>query len=219
MIARLRMPALDPRDRRALRAGAWILLPLLVTALVVRPWFLAASARREATTRERALLQREQQLLAGAPGDAATFTLASRALAREAPRLFAGAEVVTASAELARYVATQAAAAGLAVRQAEMTALAGAEGAQGAADAEGTDTASLAAAGTAAARLRVTLRASGDVRAVVAFLRRMEEGAQLVRVERIDVERGMAGTSEAGALTLTATIAGLARKVLVEGGP
>lgn len=209
MIARLKLPTLAPRDRRAMLVGAWVLLPALLAALVVKPWAIAASVGRSSATRERELLIGERALLAEAPGDSARLRLASQALADDAPRLFAGAEAVTASAELARYVTTQAVVSGLAVRQAEtQTVLAG--------DAR-TDPA--ARVDSSAELLRVAIRASGDVGAVIRFLRSMEDGPRLVRVERIGISRGLAGTSEAGTLTLTATLAGLPRNRFVGGTP
>jgi hypothetical protein len=209
MIARLRLPDLAPRDRRALLAGAWVLLPVLIATLVVRPWTIAAYEGRASAARERELLVRERTLLADAPGDTARLRLASLALADDAPRLFAGAEAVTASAELARYVTTQAAASGLAVRQADTQTML-------AADARTDPT---VRADSSADVLRVAIRASGDVGAVVRFLRLMEDGARIVRVERIGISRGLAGTSEAGTLVLTATITGLARSRFVGGTP
>ena len=209
MIARLRLPNLAPRDRRAVLVGAWVLLPVLIATLVLRPWAIAASEGRSSTTRERELLLRERALLAEAAGDSARLRLASLALADDAPRLFAGAEAVTASAELARYVTTQAVVSGLAVRQAEtQTVLEDAARADPAARAD-----------SSANVLRVAIRASGDAREVVRFLRLMEDGPRLVRVERIGISRGLAGTSEAGTLTLTATLAGLARNRFVGGTP
>lgn len=209
MIARLRLPNLAPRDRRAVLVGAWVLLPVLIATLVLRPWAIAASEGRSSTTRERELLLRERALLAEAAGDSARLRLASLALADDAPRLFAGAEAVTASAELARYVTTQAVVSGLAVRQAEtQTVLEDAARADPAARAD-----------SSANVLRVAIRASGDAGEVVRFLRLMEDGPRLVRVERIGISRGLAGTSEAGTLTLTATLAGLARNRFVGGTP
>jgi hypothetical protein len=189
--------------------GAWVLLPALIATLVVKPWAVAASEGRSSTTRERELLLRERALLAETQGDSARLRLASQALADDAPRLFAGAEAVTASAELARYVTTQAVVSGLAVRQAETQTVLAEDGR--------TDPA--ARADSSAGLLRVAIRASGDVRAVVRFLRLVEDGPRLVRVERIGISRGLAGTSEAGTLTLTATLAGLARNHFVGGTP
>ena len=209
MIARLRLPTLAPRDRRALFAGAWVVLPVLIATLVLRPWAIAASEGRSGTTRERELLLRERALLAEAPGDSARLRLASLALADDAPRLFAGAEAVTASAELARYVTTQAVVSGLVVRQAETQTVLE----------DGARTDPSARADSSAEVLRVAIRASGDAGAVVRFLRLMEDGPRLVRVERIGISRGLAGTSEAGTLTLTATLAGLARNRFVGGTP
>lgn len=209
MIARLRLPLLAQRDRRAVLAGAWILVPVLITMLVVRPWAISAYQGRANVTRERELLLRERALLAEAPGDSTRLQQASRAVVDAAPRLFAGAEAVTASAELARYVTTHAAASGLVVRQAETQTMLG----------EDARTNVAAPIDSSAQPLRVAIRASGDVRAIVAFLRLMEDGPRLVRVERIGVSRGLAGTSEAGMLTLTATLTGLARSRFVGGTP
>lgn len=209
MIARLRLPDLAARDRRAVLAGTWILLPVLIATLVVRPWAIAAYEGRASAARERELLVRERMLLAEAPSDAARLRLASQTLADDAPRLFAGAEAVTASAELARYVTTQAMASGLAVRQADTQTML----------AEDARTDPTARAEPGADVLRVAVRASGDVGAVVRFLRLMEDGPRIVRVERIGVTRGLAGTSEAGTLVVTATITGLARTRFAGGTP
>lgn len=207
MITSLRLPHLAPRDRRAVRAGAWVLLPLLIATLVLRPWAIAAFEGRANLARERELLLRERALLAEGPRESALLRLASQGLAEDAPRLFPGAEAVTASAELARYVTTQAAASGLAVRQAETQTML--------ADDARADP--VAHVDSSAMPLRVAIRASGNVRAVVAFLRLMEDGPRLVRVERIGISRGLTGTSEAGTLTLTATLTGLARDRIVGG--
>ena len=45
MTPRLRAPALAARDRRALAIGAWIVLPALALALLVRPQGLFGRAR------------------------------------------------------------------------------------------------------------------------------------------------------------------------------
>ena len=209
MIRSLRLPRLAPRDRRAVLAGTWVLLPLLIATLALRPWAMAAFEGRANLTRERELLLRERALLGEAPGDSARLRLASQALADDAPRLFAGAEAVTASAELARYVTTQAVVSGLVVRQAETQTVLE----------DGARTDPAARADSSAELLRVAIRASGDAGAVVRFLRLMEDGPRLVRVERIGVSRGLAGTSEAGTLTLTATLAGLPRNRFVGGTP
>ena len=209
MITHLRLPTLAPRDRRAVLAGTWVLVPVLIATLVVRPWAVALYDARASATRERELLVRERALLADASGDSARLRLASQTLADAAPRLFAGAEAVTASAELARYATTQAVASGLVVRQAEsQTTLA-----------EDARMDPAARADSSADVLRVAIRASGDIGAVVRFLRLMEDGPRLVRVERIGISRGLVGTSEAGTLVLTATVTGLARNRLAGGTP
>ena len=198
MTPRFRAPALATRDARALRIGAWILVPALLAAFVLRPATTALLAGRAAVERERALLVREQRLLADAPHDAAMLRAARVALDQSAPRLFAGPEVVTASAELARYVGARATETGLTLERLESeTFLPGAD--------------SASAVGGGAETLRVSLRAEGDVVSIVSFLRRLEEGARMVRVERLNIEKRVADDStDDGTLTLDATIAGLA---------
>ena len=196
MTPRLRAPALAPRDARALRIGAWIVLPALLVAFVLRPVATVLFAERAAVERERALLERERQLLADAPRDAAMLRAARAALDQSAPRLFTGADVVTASAELARYAGARATDAGLALDRLESQVFL-----------PGEDSASTKPAGTET--VRVSLRAEGDVVAIVSFLRALEEGRRLVRVERLDIEKRIAEDStDDGTLTLDATIAG-----------
>ena len=196
MIPRLGLPALGERDRRALRIGARIALPALAVALVVRPWVETALGAGAALRRERALLEREASLLAEAPRDRQLLAASRRALEAAAPRLFEGAEPVTSSAELARYVAAQATGSGLTIDQTE-TVL--------------DDAADSLAVPASERPLRVAVRAHGDVLAVVAFLRAVETGPRLVRVERLGLARGAEGTPADGALAVTATLAGLAR--------
>jgi hypothetical protein len=116
--------------------------------------------------------------------------------------LFGGAEAVSASAELARYVAREASASKLDLEQAETeTALdAAVQPPNGAAT----------PATPADQPLRVSIRARGDIEQIVAFLRKLEEGDRLVRLERIAIS-APDENPEDGSLLLTATVSGLAR--------
>lgn len=208
MTPRLRLPPLAARDARAVRVGAWVLLPALVATLVVRPAASALLDARAGVARERALLARERTLVADAALVRERLREARAALDDAAPRLFAGQDVVTASAELARYVGRQATENGLDLEQIETETVLG----DALQDPHLPSTA--ARVDTAAAPLRVSLRAHGDVVAAVAFLRAIEEGARLLRVERLDIVAASDDeTANAGTLTVTATIRGLA------GGP
>lgn len=201
MSPRLALPALAPRDRRALRLGAWLLLPALL-AVVVRPWAASLLDERAAVARERALLGRELRLVADAPRERERLAEATHALSAAAARLFEGEESVTASAELARYVAAKATASGLALERSSTESPLDDGG-------RGGDAARDSAGGGA---LRVTVRARGDVVAVVTFLETLEGGPMLVRVERMAIGQASAeGEEAAGTLSLVATVVGLAR--------
>ena len=204
MTPRLRLPALGPRDERALRVGAWILAPALLFVLVVRPLTDALVDSHAALATERSLLGRELSLVAEAPRDRQLLRAAERALSAAAPRLFGGAEAVSASAELARYVAGQATRSGLAVEQTETETVLD----SGASAAVPDDGSIGAVAGTRP--LRVSIRAHGEVEAVTAFLHAVENGPRLVRVEQLAIS--VADTTTDSSLSLTATLSGLARR-------
>ena len=204
MTPRLQLPSLATRDKRALRVGGWIMLPVLFATLVVRPVGGAWLDQRAAVARDRALLASELRLVADASHDRELLRAERRVLDASASRLFGGAEAVSASAELARYVAREASESGLDLEQAESETTV-----------DSTGPASLPNGGGVATRtaqpLRVSIRARGDVEEVVAFLRAIEGGTQLVRVERIAITSADESATADGSLLLTATLTGLAR--------
>lgn len=211
MTPRLRVPrlSLGPSDRRALRLGAWVVIPALVVSVVIRPYVGALLDGRHAVARERAALTRELRLLAGAPRDRQLLVLARQDIDELAARLFGGADAVTSSAELARYVAQRASTSGLVLEQTETQTLLHDRAPPGERLENGY---AHAAADSAAHELRVAIRARGSIRAVVDFLQAMENGPKLVRVVRVGVTRGVTGgLPDPGGLTLTATVTGLAR--------
>ena len=184
----LALPTLGPRDRRALRLGAFVMAPALVLALVVLPYARALATAYDDIEAQRALLARELGALRDAPRDIGLAADARHALAVAATRLFEGGDAVAASAELASYVSDQAVENGLEVEESETRAA-------GPDDLPSMD-----------------IRARGDVLAIVDFLRALEDGPKLARVERITIARDprAAGEEGDGVLTLTATVTGLA---------
>jgi len=204
---RNRLLTLRPRDRRALRAGAWILVPLLIAIFVIRPYTTAVQAGRAALERESDLLARETRAVLDLPGDSAVLRIFGLRVAAEAPRLFGGTDAVTASAELARYVSAGATACGLHLEQAETQTRIDSVGQTPLAS-----TPSPANNRDAGGDLKVTIRARGNVLAIHAFLRAMENGPKLVRVERIEIGRTATDDTFDGTLTLTASVTALARR-------
>lgn len=202
MTPRLLLPAIAERDQRALRLGAWVLGPALLFALVVRPSVSALLDSRAALASERALLGRELSLVAEAPRDRQLLRAAEQAVDATGPRLFGGGEAVSASAELARYVARQATESGLTLEQTET------ETALDSAAQAGTPNGGTSGA-PAATPLRVSIRAHGEIEAVAAFLQAIERGPRLVRVDQVAIT--LADTTVDGSLAMTATLSGLAR--------
>ena len=212
MMPRPRLPALGSRDRRALRLGGWIMLPLLLATLVIRPGVSALVDRRAAVERDRALLGRELRLVAESPRDRQLLRSAERALGTAGPRLFAGSEPVSASAELARYVGRQAKSSGLTIEPTETETVLDAAPAS----AVGGGSPAAVERDGRAQPLRVSIRARGDVVAITALLSALEHGAKLVRVEQLAIVAGDS-TSDDGSLSLTATLSGFARRDFLPG--
>jgi hypothetical protein len=154
---------LSTRDRRALRLGAWIVLPALFVAFVVRPGVAQVSALRDALDVERRLLSREQAAIA-----AARLHTDNRASAPPvALQLFTGRDDVMATAALASYVGDLAEAQDVWMQSATTQA------------SERDD--------TGVRRLRVAVRAEGDVAGLVRLLDALDGGRYLVRIDELEV--------------------------------
>ena len=196
------------RDRRALLLGALIVAPVLAGNFVVRPCVSLLIDRRAALESDRALLGREIRAARELSRAAEISRLGTVALITALPRLFDGSNAVTASAELGRYVSSRATANGLVVEQVEtQTRLDSARG-PGAAESLGMP----AERSETPRDLRVGIRVKGRITAIYSFLRALENGPKLVRVEAIQIARASAEDTSDGTLVLTATIAGLARR-------
>ncbi|HYD52154.1 MAG TPA: type II secretion system protein GspM [Gemmatimonadaceae bacterium] len=183
-------PRLSLRDRRALRLGAVVLLPVLAWMLVVRPWRAALSDARGRVRAERELLVRERELLADVPRLPMLASRASRADSLASARVYLAADPYAAGASLAGDVTAAAESHGLTVRE--------------------------AAAAPPVTRpdglteLEVALRTEGDLAEVLALLRALEGGARLTQVTGLAIERQPAGEGTAP-LALTATLRAYAR--------
>lgn len=200
--------SLGPRDRRALRIGAWTVVPLLAITMVIRPWTASFIARREALDRARGVLMREQRALDGASRDRQRLAALHIALDESFNQLFAATDAATASAELARYVGSRAIATGVTLERTETETALDDSLSTGRAE-HGART---AVADSTQPVLRVAIRGRGDTRAIIALLRAVETGPRLIRVERIGITReSVDGESVNGRLSFTATFVGLAR--------
>ncbi len=187
---------LSVRDRRALTIGAWIVLPALFLALVVRPAVAQLNELRDTLAAERLLLTRERAALAD-------VRAVDNATERERPvaeRLFSGRDDVIATAALAAYVGDVAESHEVWVQSATtLDALRDASGLR---------------------RLRVSVRAEGDIAGVVRLLDALDRGRYLVRVDDLDIAVTPAERSTDGSepLVVRATVTGFAGPH-VEGAP
>jgi hypothetical protein len=187
-------PALQSRDRRALLVGLMLVLPVLGYALAVQPYAAAVSRAQERLDAERSMLLREVAMLSAAPQLPAVLAQADSAARSALPRLFGGADGVTATAALAAYVGDRARGSRLLLQQSESR------------DAE------LPPGGVL--RLTVSIRAVGDLEAILTFLHAIEAGPKLLRTERLGIEHVQRWTAApAGGtapLLLEATLSGFA---------
>jgi hypothetical protein len=169
---RLRLDRLAPRDRRAVLLGLAVLLPALLYGAAVRPWYHAVAELRDRSAAERALLERELALLAGAPMMPAVLERASDAATRAELRLVRAANVPLAEAELIQYLESVAS-----ISRVLLQELRGVEPARGAAEPL-----------PGMRPIRLAVRGESDLEGVVTFLSRVEESPLLLRVAGLSIE-------------------------------
>lgn len=176
-----------PQDRRALMIGGITLALLLGYSRIVRPAFDRHMEQRRAVEEQRALLGREQALVAAAPAFPRAQRDADKALAAESARLFRG-DSVAATAELSAYVSQVATASGVHLSTVDGRAPVTARG---------------------LVRLSVDVRGEATWRQVLAFVHHLETSSQLVDVSTIRVERGPRGGPLGGeTVNVAATLTG-----------
>lgn len=186
------MPALDPRDRRALRTGALVVGVALAWTFVARPSMARRADLADLLDAERARLARELAVGRDAPTSAPRSPDNDSLERALDARLFTGADGVIATAQLVDYL-------GDAARRHEVWM-------QVASTRPATE-------GSAGLRtLEVELRAESDIEGLLRFLDAIEQGPRHVRVVSLDV-RAPGAPAEDGTtpLSIVATVQGHAR--------
>ncbi|MGH7517989.1 MAG: hypothetical protein ACREOC_11040 [Gemmatimonadales bacterium] len=180
------------RERRFLRLGAIVLAVWVGVTLGLRPYVAGRRALGERLERARDLLARETQLLADAGGFAARYAAIERAALAEAPRLFAGPDLLTASSGLASYVGSQAGTQRVMMQQ--------------------TESRPPEPAAPGVVRLRADFRGVSDLEGIAGFLAALERGPKLVSVEQLVLSRiaGVPAQGQGDALGIVGTVAGYA---------
>ena len=180
------MPSLSSRDRRALRLGAWVTLPVLFIVLMLQPFIGVVRSRQEEVIVTRELLARERGAMADAARDSARAVAIADVVAASAGRTFERGDAVAAAAELGGYARESAQRTRLVIEESETRAI----------DEHDAPPA-------------VEIRARGDIVAIIAFLRALENGPKLTRVEVLAISRGLEGPAESRSMSMSATISGV----------
>jgi hypothetical protein len=177
---------LNARDRKAVLTGAMVLAPGLAWAFGVRPYLDAVADTSDRVKTERALLERELELVASARRHPEEFRAGAGQLLEAAPRLVGGGDDGAAAAALAGYLRRLAGMSGATLASVEPT--------------------STRDAGGGVTALPVTLSGEADLEAVLSFLRLLETGPKLVQVRELRLESRSRGTPAAGAPYATGAV-------------
>lgn len=161
------MPRLSARDRRALVAGAAVLVPVLALQSIVRPAARFISELRTELESERNMLAREERMIMDAPQFPRAIAHAERALSAHAVRLFHGDDAMAGLSAIGLYVDTRARESGLVMRRSDVVQL----------NADSVET----------GRLRIAIQAAGDLDGMLRLLHALETGPKLLRVNRLSI--------------------------------
>jgi hypothetical protein len=167
---RLSLDRLSARDRRALVLGLAVLTPVLAWTAVVRPWREALAVTRERIASERALLEREENLLALAPAMPDSMRAAEADARRAASRLVQAPNVALAEAGISDHLERLAESSRVLLQEIRSIQ------ADPAADVAGLRT------------IRLGIRGESDLNGVTTMLHRMEGGQLLLRVHEMQIE-------------------------------
>ena len=187
----LLMRNMAARDRRAVLLGLAVLLPALLWIVALRPYRAALLDLRERTASERALLEREEALLARAgvmPGAAAAS--AERA-ERAALRLVRAPNVPLAEAELTAFLEEIATLSRVLLQ--EMRSVQPRRGRDE------------PVAGTVRP-LRLSVRGESDLEGVLTFLQRIEHNPMLLAITELSIEPQYEGSARNGDRTATGIV-------------
>jgi hypothetical protein len=188
----MKLSTMSASDRRALFIGAVIVVPSLLFVFGVKPWRAALTDVQTQLTVEREAYARERAAVSAAQRNPLMQHVADSAMQATAPRLFAGRDDVMASAEVATYLGETARANHVWLQEAATRPATALDG--------GVRT------------LHVEVRGESDLRGILGFLKTLESGSKLIRVQRLDISVQAGRSDEPGVetLALSASIVGYA---------
>lgn len=168
----LLLRTLADRDRRAVLIGLAVLMPALLWIGVARPYRAALSQLETRVASERALLEREEGLLAAAPEMPARAEAARERAAHATQRLVRAANMPLAEAEVTGFLQDVALLSRVLLQEV---------GSVQAPREEQEETGSIRP-------LRLSVRGESDLEGVLTFLHRIETAPLLLRIAEISIE-------------------------------
>ena len=175
-------------DRRAIRMGILLVAPALSYSLVVKPYVSGIHQSLDELQRQRALLQREEEITARRPSLHADSIVAATMARRTLLRMYRATDSTLAASEFGRDVTAALADAGLVIQRVETRDSTSHRG--------------------ALQELTLEVGAEGNFESVVGAIARLEAHARLLRVSRLAIDR--TGTDERP-LSLVAVLHGYAQ--------
>jgi hypothetical protein len=188
----MKLSTMSASDRRALFIGAVILVPSLGYVFAAKPFLAALADVRQQLSVERDAYARERAAVSAAQRNPLMQHVADSAMQATAPRLFEGRDDVMASAEVATYLGGIARSSHVWLQDASTRPATALDG------------------GVRA--LHVEIRGESDLRGILGFLRSLESGGKLLRVQRLDISAQPGRSDQPGTenLAISASIVGYA---------
>jgi hypothetical protein len=188
----MKLSTMSASDRRALFLGAVVLVPSLFYVFGFKPYRAALADVQQQLSVERDAYARERAAVSSAQRNPQMQHVADSAMQAMAPRLFAGRDDVMASAEVATYLGEVARASHVWLQDASTRPATALDG------------------GVRA--LHVEIRGESDLRGILGFLKSLEGGGKLLRVQRLDISAQAGRSDQPGTetLALSASIVGYA---------
>ena len=177
---------LKDSERRTLKWGAIIGLPVLLYMFAVKPLYASLVDKREQLDMERTTLVRERAAIAAAKRNPQLQHIADSLMQITSQRLFSGADDVMASAELGSYIGDIAAKNHFLMTSAT--------------------TGAVPKTGSTVRTLSEDIRGESDLQGILEFLQALEHGPKLVRVSRVDMSRPTRDADDIETVLFAATI-------------
>ncbi|MEO7363807.1 MAG: hypothetical protein ABI120_25975 [Gemmatimonadaceae bacterium] len=177
---------LKDSERRTLKWGAIIGLPVLLYMFAVKPLYASLVDKTELLELERTTLTRERAAIAAAQRNPQLQHIADSLMQIASQRLFSGADDVMASAELGSYIGDVAAKNHFLMTSAT--------------------TGTVPKTKSSVRTLSEDIRGESDLQGILEFLQALERGPKLVRVSRVDISRQTRDADDIETVLFAATI-------------